>query len=132
MAGPARRANAPGQHTAMFVGHLAVAFATKPKTPEVSLGWLVAAVSTLDLIWPLMLLFGLEQVAITPGVTAFTPLTFVSYPWTHSLAMAIVWGLALGGLGRLRGFTIRTCAWLAAMNRAAPVAPYPRLSSYRR
>lgn len=99
----------------MFVGHLAVAFATKPKTPDVSLGWLVAAVSTLDLIWPVMLLSGLEEVAITPGVTAFTPLTFVSYPWTHSLAMAIVWGAALAALGRLRGFTPRTCAWLAAL-----------------
>lgn len=99
----------------MFVGHLALAFAAKPQTPAISLGWLMAAVSALDLIWPVLLLAGVEQVAITPGATAFTPLTFTAYPWSHSLAMAVIWGAALAVLGRLRGFPIAGCAWLAGL-----------------
>jgi membrane-bound metal-dependent hydrolase YbcI (DUF457 family) len=31
-------------------------------------------------------------VRIDPGNTAFTPLDFVSYPWSHSLLMSVVWG----------------------------------------
>jgi membrane-bound metal-dependent hydrolase YbcI (DUF457 family) len=41
------------------------------------------------------LLGGIEAVRIAPGATAFTPLDFVSYPWSHSLLMSAVWaGLA--------------------------------------
>jgi len=35
---------------------------------------------------------------ITPGITAFTPLDFVHYPWTHSLLMCALWALAMGAL----------------------------------
>jgi hypothetical protein len=52
----------------------------------------------LDLIWPVLVLAGIEIVAITPGVTAVTPLTFVSYPWSHSLVMSVVWGILFGTL----------------------------------
>src|SRR5262249_18566783 len=82
----------------MFVGHLALALAAKKKTPRVSLGVLVGATAAIDLLWPLFLLAGLEKVRIDPGTPAFTPLAFDSYPWTHSLAMMLVWG-ALAGLG---------------------------------
>jgi membrane-bound metal-dependent hydrolase YbcI (DUF457 family) len=99
----------------MFVGHLALAFASKRPAGGVSLGWLMAAVSTADLIWPLLLLAGVEQVRITPGATAFTPLTFTSYPWSHSLVTLVVWGLALAALARWRGLAPRTCTWLAAL-----------------
>ena len=99
----------------MFVGHLALAFAAKPRTPAVSLGWLVAAVSALDLLWPWLLIAGLEHVRIAPGATAFTPMVFTAYPWSHSLAMAGVWGAALAALGRWRGFSLASCAWLGVL-----------------
>jgi membrane-bound metal-dependent hydrolase YbcI (DUF457 family) len=86
----------------VFVGHLGVALAAKRKAPTVNLGWLMAGVTMLDLLWPLFLLAGLEQVRVVPGATAFTPLVFVSYPWTHSLLMSVVWGVALAGLARWR------------------------------
>ena len=85
----------------MFVGHLAVALAAKRAAPKVSLGWLVASVMALDLLWPLFLFAGIEQVRIVPGATAFNPLVFDSYPWSHSLAMALLWGLLLAGLARM-------------------------------
>ena len=75
----------------MFIGHLAVGFASKRVAPKASLGVLMAAPMALDLLWPLFLLAGWEQVRIDPGNTAFTPLDFVSYPYTHSLAMSVVW-----------------------------------------
>jgi hypothetical protein len=87
----------------MFVGHLALALGAKRATPAISLGWLVAAVVALDLIWPIFLLTGLEEVRIVRGATAFTPFVFESYPWSHSLVMSAVWGVALAGLGRWRG-----------------------------
>ena len=84
----------------MFVGHLAAAFAAKTATPRTSLVWFVAAANLVDLIWPLMLLVGIERVRIQPGNTAFTPLAFESYPWTHSLLMGVVWAIALAALSR--------------------------------
>jgi hypothetical protein len=82
----------------MVVGHLAVALAAKKKAPTLSLGWLVAAVTMLDLIWPVLIITGVEQVQIAPGATAFTPLIFTSYPWSHSLLMSVVWGGVLAGI----------------------------------
>jgi len=81
----------------MFVGHAALAFAARRQEPRVSLAELLAATYALDLIWPVLVLLGVERVRIAPGVTAFTPLDFEWYPWSHSLLMALVWGV-VGGL----------------------------------
>jgi membrane-bound metal-dependent hydrolase YbcI (DUF457 family) len=82
----------------MFLGHFAVGLAAKRLTPYTSLGSLVVAVQFLDLLWPVFLLLGIERVRIDPGNTLLTPLAFEHYPWTHSLAMALLWGAAFGGL----------------------------------
>ena len=87
----------------MFVGHLAVALAAKRTAPSVNLGWLMAGVTTLDLVWPLFVIVGVEHVRIAPGATAFTPLIFDSYPWSHSLVMSFAWGLLLALIARSRG-----------------------------
>ena len=63
----------------MFIGHAAVALAAKPLLPRVNLAWPLAAAFWLDMVWPVLLLFGVEQVRIDPGNTAFTPLDFVHY-----------------------------------------------------
>jgi len=75
----------------MFIGHFAVALAAKKAAPKTSLGMLLAAATLLDLVWPVFLLLGWEVVRIELGNTAFTPLDFVSYPWTHSLLAALGW-----------------------------------------
>jgi hypothetical protein len=80
----------------VFIGHFAVALAAKPAAPSASLGTLFFACQWVDLVWPLFLLVGLERVEIKPGITAFTPLDFVYYPWTHSLAMGVAWSAAFG------------------------------------
>jgi hypothetical protein len=81
----------------MFIGHFALAFALKRVSPKTNLGWLIASVEFLDLVWPIFVLMGVERVEIEPGNTAFTPLNFVSYPYSHSLAAAIFWSLLFGG-----------------------------------
>ncbi len=80
----------------MFIGHAATGFAAKRLAPSASLPWLLAAPWLLDLLWPVFLLTGFEHVRIVPGTTAFTPLDFTDYPWSHSLLMALVWGALFG------------------------------------
>jgi hypothetical protein len=80
----------------MFLGHFGLAFAGKKAAPAVSLGMLVVAAQLADLLWPVLVLAGVERVAIRPGITAVTPLDFQSYPYSHSLVALAAWGLVLG------------------------------------
>jgi len=90
----------------MFIGHFAIGLAAKSKAPKASLGTLFLSVQFVDLLWPIFLLLGLEHVRIAPGITAFTPLDFYDYPFTHSLAAALVWSLLFGFVYfALRGLT---------------------------
>ena len=86
----------------MFIGHTAIAMAARSRSRHLSLAAWMTAAFALDLIWPVLLLAGIEQVRIVPGATAFNALQFVSYPWSHSLAMALVWGACGFGLARWR------------------------------
>jgi hypothetical protein len=80
----------------VFIGHFALGFAAKRAAPRVSLAVLFSAAQLADLLWPFLLAAGLEQVRISPGDTAFTPLEFVSYPYSHSLLLLAVWGFVFG------------------------------------
>jgi hypothetical protein len=82
----------------VFVGHNAVGFASKKVAPHTSLGWLMAAPMLLDLLWPVFLLLGIEHVRVDEKAAKFSPMDFESYPWTHSLAMSIVWGALFAGI----------------------------------
>ncbi len=91
----------------MFVGHLAVAFASTRLARSAPLAWFVAGATALDLLWPVFLILGLEHVRVVPGATKFTHLVFESYPWSHSLLMVVLWGVVLGRLARWRGVESR-------------------------
>lgn len=80
----------------MFLGHYAAALAAKKISPRTSLGTFVLAAQFVDLLWPLLLLLGVEHVRIDPGNTAVTPLDFYDYPISHSLAGAVLWSAVLG------------------------------------
>lgn len=81
----------------MFVGHFGVGFAGKAAAPRASLGTLVLASQFIDLLWPSLLLAGLETVEIRPGITKVTPLDFTSYPISHGLLAVVAWGLLFAG-----------------------------------
>ena len=72
----------------MFIGHYGLGLAAKKLDSRPSLGTLFLAVQFLDLLWPFFLLMDMEKVKVEPGNTAFTPLNFVSYPYSHSLIAA--------------------------------------------
>lgn len=82
----------------MFLGHYAVALASKRVAPDVSLGTAVLAAQLLDLIWPVLLLLGVERVRIVPGLMAASALDFEHYPVSHSLLMAAGWAVLAGAI----------------------------------
>lgn len=96
----------------MFIGHFAIGMAMKSQSPRPSLAtWFVAA-QFLDLLWPPLLLLGVEDVKVAPGITAFSPLDFTRYPISHSLFMALAWsGLAAAAYFLLHGDR-RTAIWI--------------------
>ena len=82
----------------MFIGHFAVGFASKRVAPKSSLAVLLAAPLLADLLWPAFLLLGIERVEVTPSTNPFLNLTFLSYPWSHSLLRGCIWALLFAGI----------------------------------
>jgi hypothetical protein len=82
----------------MFLGHFGAGFAAKSIDQQPSLGTLFLAAQWTDLIWPVLLLAGIEKVNIDPGNTAFTPLDFVYYPFSHGFLSVVIWGSLIGGI----------------------------------
>jgi hypothetical protein len=80
----------------MFLGHYGLAFAAKKAAPRTSLGTLVFAAQFADLLWPVLLLLGVEKVRIVPGLLRASPFDFSSYPISHSLIAQLGWGALLG------------------------------------
>jgi hypothetical protein len=84
----------------MFIGHFAVGLGLKKVAPRVSLGTLFLAAQFADLLWPTLLLLGIERVELAPGA-AGPPLNFTYYPFSHSLLMVLVWSALFGTAYRL-------------------------------
>jgi hypothetical protein len=100
----------------MFLGHFGLAFASKKVAPAISLAMLFVAAQLADLLWPILLLADIERVEILEGITAVTPLDFVSYPYSHSLVTLIAWGVVLGfGYRMVRGGGWRAFGVIAAL-----------------
>jgi hypothetical protein len=79
----------------VFIGHFGAGLAAKALAPRTSLGSLFVAAQLIDLLWPTLLLLGLERVRLAPGITAVTPLDFEHYPISHSLLACVIWAFAL-------------------------------------
>ena len=76
----------------MLIGHYGAAFAFKAAERKVSLGVLFIATQFVDILWIVLVLAGVEKVRVAPN--AGMPLQFISYPWSHSLVMSLVWAAA--------------------------------------
>lgn len=79
----------------MFIGHFAIGLGLKKAAPRVSLGTLFLAAQFIDLLWPSLLLLGVERVELAPGAVG-PPLNFTHYPVSHSLLMVLVWSALFG------------------------------------
>ena len=82
----------------MFVGHFGVGLAAKRAAPRVSIGTFFLAVQWADLLWPILLFADVEHVRIVPGLMKLCALDFYDYPWSHSLAALVVWGILFGAI----------------------------------
>jgi hypothetical protein len=87
----------------MFLAHFGIGFAAKRAAPKVSLGTLFLAAQFIDLIWPTLLLLGIERVNIVADGTRNPPLEFLYYPFSHSLLAVTIWALLVAGIH----FTVR-------------------------
>lgn len=87
--------------------------AAKSAAPRPSLGTYLMACQLPDLIWPVLLLLGIERVKIVPGITAASPFDFECYPYTHSLLMSLLLALGFALIWRrARGGDVGTATWL--------------------
>jgi len=92
-----------------------VGFAAKRVMPAVSLGTLLVAALLADLVWPVLVLMGVERVVVAPGATVVTPLRFVHYPYSHSLLAMCGWAAVFAAAHALaRRATMMTALLLAA------------------
>jgi hypothetical protein len=99
----------------VFLGHFAAGLLASRSERRLPLGTAFLAAQLPDSIWPFLLLIGAERVEIAPGDTAVTPLRFAHYPWSHSLLMVLLWGLAAGFVYRRFGRTSRASLLLFAL-----------------
>jgi hypothetical protein len=81
--------------TTMVIGHFGFGLGAKKFAPKLSLGLLFMAVQWADLLWPVLLLLGVEHAVLQPGDKKF-PISFTDYPISHSLLISLAWGMAFG------------------------------------
>ena len=99
----------------MFIGHYAIGLAARRADPKLSLGTTFLACQWIDLVWPILLILGIEHARVAPGDTRFTPLDFYDYPWTHSLAMVLLWAAAFASAWFAMRRRVGTAILLAAV-----------------
>src|SRR5690606_1010333 len=80
----------------MFIGHFAAGLAAKTAATRPSLGTYFMATQFADLLWPILLMLGVEVAEVDPGNTVVTPLDFAHYPISHSLLLLVIWGGLFG------------------------------------
>jgi hypothetical protein len=69
----------------MFYGHIGVALVSKPLAPKASIGVLLIAATTIDLLCGIFTAIGIESVDMTTGISKI--------PWSHGLFMSVVWSI---------------------------------------
>ncbi len=79
----------------MFIGHYGAGFAGKKVIPKTSLGTLFLAAQFVDLLWPILILLGIESVEINHVKNPFLTLNFNHYPLSHSLFAVIIWAIII-------------------------------------
>ncbi len=99
----------------MFIGHFGIAYAARAASPRLSLGTAFLAAQFIDLLWPTLLLLGIETVRIQPGATAVTPLVFEHYPVSHSLLAVAGWAVLLAALHFAGRRDVRSALVVAAL-----------------
>jgi hypothetical protein len=87
-----------GHYARMFIGHFAVALAAKPVARRVPLAVLLVASQVPDVLWPVLVVLGIERAHVEPGAMAASPLVLEYMPYSHSLVAVVLAALVCGGL----------------------------------
>lgn len=95
----------------MFVGHYAAAFAAKAIEPKAPMWTLAAAAQLVDIGWSAFIIAGVERASVDPALPGST-LVLEHMPWTHSLPMALAWGVGAALLVKL---VLRLPIWASAV-----------------
>ena len=74
----------------MFIGHLSVAYVLIRLFPYVPALVLLVGVGVPDILWPILILIGVEHVIINPNSPLQKYIKFTSYPFSHSLVLTSV------------------------------------------
>ncbi len=90
----------------MFIGHYAVAYLFVALVPGVPPLIPLLGVSFPDLLWPVLVLAGIEKVRVDPGSARQDAIGFISYPYSHSLVLGtLIAGVFGAGIAILYGLT---------------------------
>jgi hypothetical protein len=82
----------------MFIGHWAPAMVAATHKDAPSLPVLFVAAQLVDWAFFLLLIFGVEAMRVTPGMSVMNPLDLYHMPYTHSLLGSAAWAAGLGAI----------------------------------
>lgn len=91
----------------MFIGHWAPALAVAAKRKAPSLATLFIAGQLIDWAFFALLIFGVERMRFTPGISVMNPMDLYDLPYTHSLLGSVAFGAVFAAL-----------VWFATRDRA--------------
>jgi hypothetical protein len=83
----------------MLAGHYAAAYALRAARPVVPLWALFVAVQAVDIVFFVFALIGIERLAVAPDERGPLAMRLLSIPFTHSLAMNVIYAAALVAAG---------------------------------
>ncbi len=98
----------------MFIGHWAPAMVAATHRQAPSLPALFIAAQLVDWAFFLFLMFGIESMRVTPGMSVMNPMDLYHMPYTHSLLGSAVWAAGFGAL-IFAASRNRTAAVIAAL-----------------
>lgn len=104
----------------MFIGHFAVAYLLLFLVPGVPPIVPLVGVSFPDLLWPVLVLLGIEKVEVDPETPRQDAIGFIRYPWSHSLVTGtlvavipgIVSGIAFGAVAGIVFVVASASHWM--------------------
>jgi hypothetical protein len=87
-----------GEGFIIFIGHWAPAMVAATHKDAPSLPVLFIAAQLVDWAFFLFLMFGIESMKVTPGISVMNPMDLYHMPYTHSLVGSAVWAAGFGAL----------------------------------
>jgi len=82
----------------MFIGHFAIAYLFIALVPGVPALIPLLGVSFPDLLWPFLVLAGIEKVKVDPASPRQDSVVFLSYPYSHSLLLGTLIAVIPGAI----------------------------------